>query len=182
MAIKKGSIYLARCLINGKCYVGQTIKENPEDRINQHLQTKTNNMFHRAIRKYKPENFVWCWIRYKDVPEWLLNDLERFFIALYKTQEIGYNMTPGGNFNPMSDPEICMRHKESIFKHSILLNGNKMKEWRENQCISINFICEKVDIAYESIQGWEIEEIGITQKSRLKWFNVFGFDPVDRFQ
>ena len=105
----KGSLYLARCLITGECYVGQTKRERPEDRINQHLNAKTDSYFHKSIRYHGQENFVFCWLRYKNVPLWLLNDLEQFFIALYKTYESGYNRTRGGNCSIQPSEEILAK-------------------------------------------------------------------------
>ena len=105
----KGTIYLSKCLVSGKYYVGQTRKERPEDRIREHLKAETKMHFHKAIRHHGPDNFVFCWLRYKNVPLWMLDDLEQFFIALYKTYERGYNMTPGGDFKPMDVPEIAKK-------------------------------------------------------------------------
>ena len=128
MKIKKGSIYLSKCLISEKCYVGQTI-QNPENRIRMHLKAQSNTIFHYAIKKYKPENFVWCLLRYKDIPFWLLDDLEQFFIALYKTEyPNGYNMTPGGDFNPSKVPEIVK--KRSGENHYSKTNS---EAWKYNQ-------------------------------------------------
>jgi group I intron endonuclease len=47
-------IYIFTNLINGKVYVGETL--NIERRIPEHL-SKTNQIIHRAIRKYGVENF-----------------------------------------------------------------------------------------------------------------------------
>ena len=128
MEIRKGSIYLARCLVNEKGYVGQTIQD-PEQRIKDHLKTIDNTIFHNAIQKHKPENFVWCWIRYKDVPEYLLNDLEQFFIELFKTiYPFGYNMTTGGSINNMVIPEV--RAKISGDNHYSKTNP---EAWERNQ-------------------------------------------------
>jgi hypothetical protein len=51
------NIYLVTNTINTKPYIGQT-KKPIEKRWNEHKISKYNNHFHRAIRKYRPENFI----------------------------------------------------------------------------------------------------------------------------
>ena len=54
----KGSIYLFKNKINGKCYVGQSIK--PKQRYRDHMYSVNHGChlpIHEAIRKYGIENF-----------------------------------------------------------------------------------------------------------------------------
>ena len=54
-------IYKVENLINGSCYIGQTVK-SLEKRKLQHLCDVRNDSsyyLHRAIRKYGNENFKW---------------------------------------------------------------------------------------------------------------------------
>ena len=56
-----GIIYGWYCIKTRKWYVGQTI--DPEGRYNKHIRLSLNNdntHFHRALRKYGLENFVYC--------------------------------------------------------------------------------------------------------------------------
>ena len=46
-----GYIYCFKNLINGKCYIGQTIR-NPKVRYAQHLKTDDGTVFHNALKKY----------------------------------------------------------------------------------------------------------------------------------
>jgi group I intron endonuclease len=97
-----GKIYLIRNLINGKCYVGQTIG-SIENRFNEHKFASKNNSkcaLHRAIRKYGEENFTINEVVNCEVL--LLNDLEKHYIKFYGTfapTGHGYNLTKGGDGN-----------------------------------------------------------------------------------
>ena len=92
-------IYKATNKINGKCYVGKTIKTLNE-RIIRHLSYVNRGSklyFHRAIRKYGKENFRWtileiCFTKKE------LNKKEQYYIKHFNSFGIGgYNMTEGGD-------------------------------------------------------------------------------------
>ena len=112
MEQRMGSIYLAKNLITGKLYVGQTRLQIPQFRITAHKNDKGNTRFHNAIRKYGIDNFIFCWLHYKDLSEKKLNQYERYYIWLYDTQNRnkGYNITSGGDFSPMHDEETRIKH------------------------------------------------------------------------
>lgn len=94
-----GLIYLATCLINGKQYVGQTVRANPDDRKHRHFRDAKDGgqtIFCRALRKYGEKNFSFEVI-------WQTNDAlslgisEQAFIVLFDTlTPRGYNMREGG--------------------------------------------------------------------------------------
>lgn len=57
----KGIIYKATNIVNGKCYIGQTIRKL-QLRINSHFCLTDKNdgiTFHNAIKKYGKESFKW---------------------------------------------------------------------------------------------------------------------------
>ena len=112
--IKQGSIYLARNMINGKIYIGQTIQE-PKLRISQHkCMSKTNDkIFYRAIRKYGFDNFMFCWLHLNELDKKKLNQYEKYYIWLFNSQNsnIGYNRSPGGDFQPLDVPEYRENHR-----------------------------------------------------------------------
>ena len=94
-------IYKVENLINGSCYIGQTVK-SLEKRKLQHLCDVRNDSsyyLHRAIRKYGNENFKWsilCECLSKDD----LNEREIYYIKELNTQRPnGYNLTLGGEGN-----------------------------------------------------------------------------------
>jgi hypothetical protein len=102
-----GCIYRAVCTKNGKIYVGQTTKASWSDRYRA-LEAKIKwaveegirlRPFDRAVRKHGIEAFEFRDLM-TNVPDEMLDGLERFFIKLYRTTEkkFGYNCESGGNF------------------------------------------------------------------------------------
>lgn len=92
-------VYIATNTANGKSYIGITRKTLSE-RMNGHKSgasgTRSNAAFHRAIRKYGWDSFVWSTLRECSTAE-ELKSAERELIALYGTNKTGYNMTEGGD-------------------------------------------------------------------------------------
>lgn len=89
-------IYKAINRINGKIYIGQTIR-TLKRRIIEHSKANPNcNIhFHNALKKYSIENFRWQVICIcPDINS--LNEQEQYYIALYDSINSGYNLTSGG--------------------------------------------------------------------------------------
>ena len=93
---RTGCIYLITNLINGKVYVGLTIRE-PEIRWQEHEYSGRNPKYHfgYAIRSYGWENFK-PEILAENIPIEELGDLEMYYIDLYDSYNNGYNSTKGG--------------------------------------------------------------------------------------
>lgn len=97
--MRDGVIYLITNTVNGKLYVGQTIKKLSH-RWNLHkaqaLRGKSSQAVHRAIVKHGPENFTIKAIL--TAPEDQLDVHEVRLIKEYDSMHPskGYNMTPGG--------------------------------------------------------------------------------------
>ncbi len=118
-----GLVYIIENNINNKCYVGMTIKDDFEERINQHVRDAKNKSklhLHRAIRKHGIENFTWF-------AYYIGNDIE--FIRQFEIAKIkelnsfnnGYNMTLGGEGS--AGYKHSKEHKENISK---TLKGNEI--------------------------------------------------------
>lgn len=96
----RGIIYKYTNKINGKVYIGQTIDE--KQRIRSHRNSKVEDHFHRAIRKYGWDNFEYEVIfetisSDPDRLKFLLNTMEKYFIRKYNSYgKGGYNCTDGG--------------------------------------------------------------------------------------
>lgn len=91
----KGIIYKYTNKINGKVYIGQTI--NPKIRKSQHKNSKADDYFHRAIRKYGWEAFDYEVLYEFDLPTNLLRStLNMMEIRLIDELKPEYNITLGG--------------------------------------------------------------------------------------
>lgn len=90
-----GFVYKYTNKINGKVYIGQTIREH--SRYCEHKNAKGDSTFHNAIKKYGFDNFEYEIIAYADTKE-MLNYVERYYIRKYNAfAKNGYNMTKGGD-------------------------------------------------------------------------------------
>ena len=101
-----GIIYGWYCIVTDKWYIGQTIDE--QGRFKRHIDDainkKDNTHFHRALRKYGLENWVYCVLEDNILRE-NLNMREIRWIEYYDSYYNGYNMTLGG------DGRLCNKGK-----------------------------------------------------------------------
>lgn len=106
-------IYLVTNLVNGKQYVGKT-KYSLAHRWLQHCNRPYNTYLHNAIEKYGKDNFKIEEICRCDDSHW--KELEKFYIKEYRTHytEGGYNVSWGGDSNPMDDPLAKQHHREKM--------------------------------------------------------------------
>lgn len=88
-----GIIYGWYCTTTDKWYIGQTV--NPDKRFINHIKSKPDTAFHRAIKKYGLDNFVYCVLE-DNVLIANLNMKEMDWIEEFDSCEQGYNMTYGG--------------------------------------------------------------------------------------
>lgn len=115
-----GIIYVATNTVNGKKYVGQTIK-GLELRKKQHINSSFNERqcgynyaFHVAIRKHGKESFEWVVVDEAYTKE-ELDEKEIFYIAKFQSMltQNGYNSTIGGSV-PIQTPETRKKISEKI--------------------------------------------------------------------
>ena len=126
---------------NGKNYVGQTKRKRISDRWRAHKNRAFNKSekacwkFYRAIRKYGWKNIKKEVLA--EVPDHLMNQYETIFIGAYDCYKNGYNLTKGGDLNPMSDPKVRKRlsrtcsapeHKAATSKRIKALHADP--EWK----------------------------------------------------
>lgn len=121
---RKFTIYKVTNRVNGKIYIGQTVR-TLEIRKSKHLHGyKVNPLccFHRAIRKHGPDAFIWETI-YLCLSRAEADAKEREFIRFFGCKApAGYNMTDGGEGNTGRSPSQEVRAKISQklkgYKHS----------------------------------------------------------------
>ena len=87
-----GCVYVLTNKINGKVYVGQTVKSF-KTRLSQH--SRGGMLIGLALRKYGKESFSHF---ENEVPERFMDNLERSLIKLYDCiSPKGYNLDSGGS-------------------------------------------------------------------------------------
>lgn len=96
-----GVVYLATNLVNGKRYVGKSVKSLQKRKMTHEASARagSNQYFHKALRKYGSDAFEWRVLMVEDNSEDLYVS-EQICIRLMKTRGLfGYNLTDGGPGN-----------------------------------------------------------------------------------
>lgn len=103
------NIYLITNLVTKQQYVGKT-KYSIEHRFEGHCCDTNNTYIDCAIKKYGKSNFSVALLLSCEDDEW--PKWEAHFIEVLHTHwtEGGYNLSRGGDHNPMEDPEVRRRH------------------------------------------------------------------------
>ena len=113
--VRMGWIYLIRNKVNGKCYVGQTIKKRVEQRWSEHRR-RPQGCLKDAFKKHGFENFEFSAIC--EIPQ---ADGWREALDVREINEIkdrntlapnGYNIEHGGNKNKIVQPETRKKISE----------------------------------------------------------------------
>ncbi len=92
----QGIVYVLKNRLNGKVYVGQTMKPF-EQRLWHHIHNKKPSIIGRAVLKHGLENFD---VSINEAPEELLDNLECSLISLFGSMAPnGYNFDSGGHEN-----------------------------------------------------------------------------------
>ena len=110
-----GKIYKVTNNINKKIYIGQTIQDE-NIRWNHHIREALNGSdtkFHRALRKYGKDGFIWEVI--EEVDNDKLNEREIYWISYYNSYKQGYNSTTGGDLPPRNDIKIICLETNIVY-------------------------------------------------------------------
>lgn len=119
MAGRDGSIYVIRNLLNGKCYVGQTV--NIRHRFAYYRSSlrvkECRRPIERAVVKYGWDSFEK--LLFHGIPFSLLDNVESELIErLSSIAPYGYNLDSGGNAQKK-------QHPDSIRKRSVAMSGDR---------------------------------------------------------
>lgn len=103
-----GYIYKITNKVNGKVYIGQTIKD-VEKRFQQHKNNYNKPYFsqlvlYRAFAKYGIENF--SFEKIEEVENEKLDSREKYWISYYDSYQNGYNSTLGGKLVELYDWDL----------------------------------------------------------------------------
>jgi len=157
-----GIVYKATCLINNRVYIGITTK-TLEERKNGHIcwsKHKTRKyIFHKALRKYGIDNFI-----FEKIDEFIGNEdackKERFYVDKYNSfykNGFGYNMTLGGEgvlghkFNHTEETKkrislsMAGTTKSDEVKNNMKLGQAKRNMWYK--CIVTDKTKKKISLA-----------------------------------
>ena len=107
------NIYLITNNITNQKYVGKTI-HTLEHRFEQHCHDTNNTYIDNAIKAYGCENFSIELLKSCEDSDWKY--WETFYIKKLHSHWTsgGYNLSMGGDFNPMDDPEVRSRHAVAV--------------------------------------------------------------------
>lgn len=116
-------IYVIKNIINGKCYVGQSI--DIYNRWYKHQSPKTwegerGKALYQAFKKYGIENFEFKII--EKCPRNQLDEREKYWISHFNSYNEGYNMTEGGQGNAKRDWMHRPKKKQSDWFSGYPLN------------------------------------------------------------
>lgn len=130
-----GYIYIIKNKINGKLYIGQTIRQDINDRWRQHKSCKKDtigNYLYNAYKKYGLNNFEYkliCICFDEDC-----NKIEKEYIQKFNTlYPNGYNLQVGGGNHKLSDNVKQLIREKNISKE----NHNKGKQMSEEQKVKL---------------------------------------------
>ena len=121
--------------VNNKVYIGIT-ESTLEKRYDEHLSKYRNGdtrHLYQAMRKYGLDNFEVSVVEdnissYKE-----LLDKERSYVEQFNSYNNGYNMTPGGDSNPMNSKVVSDKHDAKMRSKEVRTKiSNTMKEKAAN--------------------------------------------------
>lgn len=122
LATDVGCVYMWKCLVSGKCYIGQT-RRKLAHRVWQHTNSANRGVqtrFYHTLRKHGIDNFI-VGIIEENIPKDQLDSKEMHYIEMYDTYKNGYNATPGG----YSQAEFTEERKRKIGEKS---KGRKLSD------------------------------------------------------
>jgi group I intron endonuclease len=152
-----GFVYLIRNTVNGKCYVGQTMKNKVQKRWHSYTSPKGGHgVIGRAIKKHGKDKFEFSVIC--ELPNEELNDREVREIAERGTLvPNGYNLQAGGDNGPQHEEtkrKISLANTgkpgkipgpETRAKISAASKGRKRTEEQKQKMKELNSAAKKVD-------------------------------------
>jgi hypothetical protein len=187
----KGTIYCLHCISTGKKYIGQTIQKL-QYRINDHFCRSSNSQykFHRAIRKYGKNNFIYGVI--EDCDFSIINEREMYWIGVYDTFKNGYNSDTGGMNGRLLSEETKSKIQQKTSKHNnprygVKLN-DELKEKIKNSNAKFEYtileintnIFYKTNSLREFCRNYDLKRVNLTRTFTGKYKQHKGFRMVSK--
>lgn len=137
-----GEIYIIKNDINDKVYVGQTT-QGSEVRFKQHLKllkVNSNQLIHKAIKKYGKEHFYYE-ILEKDILIENLDEREEYWIKYYDSVNYGYNLSWGGKQSrcKLKYKDLLIENKNEII-NKYINNNVSLRTLEKEFCIPHSYI------------------------------------------
>lgn len=110
-------IYKITNKLNGKIYVGQTVRD-VNKRFAEHCRKKDNTHLHNAMQLYGKDNFCMEIID-TATSQTELGEKERYWIRVFNSDVDGYNETAGGDSNPMNSAVVKSKHLHKMQSQSV---------------------------------------------------------------
>jgi len=169
---KKGKIYMLTNTVTGKSYVGQTI-QRPSARIRQHASGKQfghtrscqPTMLQQSIAKHGWDAFMWEILESNiaHVPEEILDDRERYWIACKQTQSPkGYNMDEGGQGGKRYTAEMRAARSKAMQPWARSEKSRARKRevwqdaaWRAERCADRKVTQNRVENVQSRREKWD---------------------------
>lgn len=129
--MKTGTIYIIKNTIDEKVYIGQTI-QMVDKRFRSHLSIPKDAKFNKGtleyhILKYGKDKFYYEVLE-KDVPEYILNKRERFYIELYDSYNNGLNGNKGFSVSKFSNKNAMNKIIYNQMIGFLIFNGIDIKD------------------------------------------------------
>jgi group I intron endonuclease len=129
-------VYKVTNLINGKCYIGSTTKSLKKRKQGHYYDVKrgSQKVFHRALRKYNKDDFLWEVLCDNIDTEREMYDLEHHYITEFETfGRNGYNCTWGYDNTTTGYKFTDEQRKEHIKRITGSGNPNYGNIWNDEQ-------------------------------------------------
>ena len=159
--MRTGTIYCLQNVVTGRRYVGQTLNFNR--RMGDYAKGRGHGIIGRSIAQHGWDNFAIKIV--EEIPEETLDEAERFWIDFLECQSPhGYNITSGGDDNPMQNPEV--RAKASATHKSKADRGNHHTQRPEFRAKVSATIKSLVDRGEHNMQNPEVRaKVSATHKA-----------------
>ncbi|MGF9988069.1 GIY-YIG nuclease family protein [Bacillus mycoides] len=150
---KQGVIYKIENLVNGKVYIGQTVR-NYKRRMYEHRRKLRNNrhdnlFLQNAWNKYEETSFSFSIITECVVNE--LDELEVEWISLYQEKNLSYNLESGGSTNKKLHEQT--KRKLSKYTKELGWIGGEHPRARKVICINTGRVYDSIVEASKDINA-----------------------------